>query len=103
MKQEKPKAPRLTTIRQPDNSAVGNLTRKLLRAPGGFQANMSRLNAQQRLMVLDEMKKEREEKLEKIRAKEARRQAAKKAMVEAEKAEKDLIVAEKEEMKEIDK
>merc|ERR1719379_1917908 len=49
------------------------------------------------------MKKEREEKLEKIRAKEAKRQAAKKAMLDAEKAERDLIAAEKEEMKEIDK
>merc|ERR1719240_1454186 len=49
------------------------------------------------------MKKEREEKLEKIREKEAKRQAAKKAIIEAEKAERDLIVAEKEEMKEIDK
>merc|ERR1719299_86485 len=102
MKQEKPKAPSLKTTRQPDNSAVGNLTRKLLRAPGGFQANMSRLNAQQRLMVLEEMKKEREEKLEKIRAKEAKRQAAKQAMLDAEKAERDLIAAEKKEMQSID-
>merc|ERR1719305_727792 len=104
MKQEKPKVPKLSmTARQQDTSAVGNLTRKLLRAPGGFQANMSRLNAQQRLMVLEEMKKEREGKLEKIRAKEAKRQAAKKAMLHAEKAERDLIAAEKEEMKDIDK
>merc|ERR1719440_311177 len=104
MKQEKPKAPPLKKSGlQPDTSAVGNLTRKLLRAPGGFQANMSRLNAQQRLMVLEEMKKEREGKLEKIREKEAKRQAAKKAMLDAEKAERDLIAAEKEEMKEIDK
>merc|ERR1719440_701346 len=103
MKQEKPKAPPLKKSGlQPDTSAVGNLTRKLLRAPGGFQANMSRLNAQQRLMVLEEMKKEREGKLEKIREKEAKRQAAKKAMLDAEKAERDLIAAEKAEMKEID-
>merc|ERR1719440_1496145 len=103
MKQEKPKAPPLQKTRlQPDTSAVSNLTRKLLRAPGGFQANMSRLNASQRLMVLEEMKKEREEKLEKIREKEAKRQAAKKAMLDAEKTERDLIAAEKAEMKEID-
>merc|ERR1719487_809292 len=103
MKQEKAKAPPLQKTRlQPDTSAVGNLTRKLLRAPGGFQANMSRLNAQQRLMVLEEMKKEREGKLEKIREKEAKRQAAKKAMLDAEKAERDLIAAEKQEMKQID-
>merc|ERR1719311_354998 len=102
MKQEKPKAPPLKTTLKPDNSAVGNLTRKLLRQPGGFQANMSRLNAQQRLMVLEEMKKEREEKLEKIRAKEAKRQAAKQAMLDAEKAERDLIAAEKKEMQSID-
>merc|ERR1719326_81633 len=104
MKQEKPKVPKLSmTARQQDTSAVGNLTRKLLRAPGGFQANMSRLNAQQRLMVLEEMKREREVKLEKIREKEASRQEAKKAMMQAEKAQRDLIAAEKEEMKEIDK
>merc|ERR1719224_288731 len=104
MKQEKPKVPKLSmTARQQDTFAVGNLTRKLLRAPGGFQANMSRLNAQQRLMVLEEMKKEREGKLEKIRAKEAKRQAAKRAMLDAEKTERDLIAAEKEEMKDIDK
>merc|ERR1719311_1841163 len=103
MKQEKPKAPPLKTTLKPDNSAVGNLTRKLLRQPGGFQANMNRLNAQQRLMVLEEMKKEREEKLDKIREKEAKRQAAKMAMLNAEKAERDFIAAEKEEMKELDK
>merc|ERR1719305_753879 len=88
MKQEKPKVPKLSmTARQQDTSAVGNLTRKLLRAPGGFQANMSRLNAQQRLMVLEEMKKEREEKLEKIRQKEARRQKAAEAKQKAAEAE----------------
>merc|ERR1719271_1277153 len=103
MKQEKPTVLALKmTQRQQDNSAVGNLTRKLLRAPGGFQANMSRLNAKQRLLVLEEMKQEREGKLEKIREKEAKRQAAKKAMLDAEKAERDLIAAEKQEMKQID-
>merc|ERR1719460_558476 len=92
MKQEKPKVPKLSmTARQQDTSAVGNLTRKLLRAPGGFQANMSRLNAQQRLMVLEEMKKEREEKLEKIREKEAKKQ-------EMQEIDKELAEAQRSEM-----
>jgi len=105
MKQEKPTAPELkqTIRRKPDPSVAGDLARNLLRKPGGFQANMNKLNAQQRLMVLEEMKKEREEKLEKIRQKEAKRQAAKMAMLNAEKAERDFIAAEKEEMKELDK
>merc|ERR1719502_2286038 len=98
MKQEKPTAPELkqTIRRKPDASVAGDLARNLLRKPGGFQANMNKLNAQQRLMVLEEMKKEREEKLEKIRQKEAKRQAAKMAMLNAEKAERDFIAAEKE-------
>jgi hypothetical protein len=87
----------------PDHSATANMARQLLRAPGGFQANMRRMTFQQQMVVLEEMRRDREEKLQKIREKEAKRQAAKKAMVEAEKAEKAVIAAEKEEMQEIDK
>jgi hypothetical protein len=102
LKKEKPKPPPLHATTERDRSKVAELTRKLLRAPGGFQANMSRLTVAERQMVLDEMKVEREKKLGVIADKEAKRQAAKKAIDDAEKDARKNQAKEQEEMKELD-
>lgn len=102
LKKEKPKPPPLHASAEKDRSKVAEFTRKLLRAPGGFQANMQRLSVAERQMVLDEMKVEREKKLSAIAEKEAKRHAAKKAIDDAERAARKSQAKEADEMKELD-
>jgi hypothetical protein len=76
------KAPKITK----DHSAGSELVRKMMRAPGGLQANAARMSDQMRQLLLEEMRQERLMKLKDIQEKEARRETQKKEAEAADKA-----------------
>merc|ERR1719160_2067395 len=71
---------------QKDTSAGSEMVRKMMRAPGGLQANAARMSDQMRQVLLEEMRQERLMKLKDIQEKEARRETQKKEAEAADKA-----------------